>query len=80
MIHAAGGVDLRVRAASVVDCSLVAVAKTRAADETGRRQCGFAGVLAAGAHFTAAGYLAPSKPLHVASGPKKARRQESRPT
>jgi hypothetical protein len=79
-IHAVGGVDLRVRAASVVDCSLVAVAKTRAADETGRRQCGFAGVLAAGAHIAAAGYLTPSKPLHVASGPKKARRQESRPT
>ena len=66
MIHAAGGVDLRVRAASVVDCSLVAVAKIRAADGTGRRQCGFAGVLAAGAHIATAGYLAPSKPLHVA--------------
>ena len=52
------------------------MAKTRAADETGRRQCGSV-VLTAGAHTAAGGYLArSSKPLHVASVSKRARLQE----
>lgn len=58
MTHAVGSVNLRARGASVVDCSLMAVAITRAVDETGRRWCGFAGVLAAGAHVAAGGCLA----------------------
>jgi hypothetical protein len=37
MIHAVGGVNLRIRAASVVDCGLVAVVITRTVDDTGGR-------------------------------------------
>jgi hypothetical protein len=79
MIHAVGGVNLRIRAASVVDCSLVAVAKTRAANETGRRQCGLAGVLAAGTHIAAVGHSTRwSTPAHFASRTKRARQRELR--
>jgi hypothetical protein len=77
MTHADGGMNLRVRGASVVDCSLVAEAMARATDDTGRRQCGLAGVLGAGALIAAGAYFTGwSRPLHVGSGSKRARLQE----